>query len=64
MSCRVFGMVLTTKTQKGLKTKFDWKMSFPVFYPILNNKITMRVWHETGGLYRNTFLANVPEHPD
>lgn len=64
VSARVFGMVQTTKVQKGLKCAFKAKMSFPVYYPILNNKITIRLWHETGGLYRNTFLANIPELPD
>lgn len=35
----------------------------PVFYPIMNDKITMRVWHKRYGLNANMYIANVPEHP-
>ena len=36
---------------------------FPVYYPILNNKVTIRVWYETNALARNIYIANIPEHP-
>ena len=32
-------------------------------YPILNDKITMRVWHRRHGAYANMYIANIPEHP-
>ena len=32
-------------------------------YPILNDKITMRIWHKMPGLKANQFIANIPEHP-
>ena len=35
-----------------------------MFYPILNNKIIVRVWHYTGAVTRNVFIANVPEYPE
>lgn len=31
--------------------------------PILNDKITVRIWSQNSGLSANTFIANVPEHP-
>lgn len=36
---------------------------FPVTYPILNDKITVRIWSKNGGFSANTFIANIPEHP-
>lgn len=33
-------------------------------YPVMNDKITIRVWHRRKGLSPNMFIANVPEQPD
>lgn len=63
VSARVFGCVLTTPVGRNNNPKFNAKLQFPIFYPILNNKITMRLWHKTGAMSANVFLANIPEHP-
>ena len=64
VSARVFGLVQTTKVCNGKNPKFQTKLSFPVYYPILNNKITVRVWHETNSFSRNVFIGNIPEFPE
>ena len=64
VSARVFGMVQTTKVVGKKNPKFEAKLSFPVYFPILNNKITIRVWHETNAVSRNVYIANIPEHPN
>lgn len=57
-------MVQTTKVIPKKSPKFECTMGFPVYYPILNNKITIRVWHETSAVTRNVYIANIPEHPN
>jgi len=63
VSARVNGAVLVTNAKRGAKGQFNAKLQYPIFYPILNNKITMRVWSKTGMVKANKFLANIPEHP-
>ena len=63
VSARVFGMVQCTKCRPNANPKFNAKLQFPIYYPILNNKITMRIWSQTGALSPNVFIANIPEHP-
>lgn len=63
VSARAFGCVLVTKTAHNGKPSFNAKLAFPIFYPILNDKITMRIWHKKPGLKANQFIANIPEHP-
>lgn len=63
VSARAFGMVLATKAGGKKDPRFDTKLSFPVYYPILNNKITVRVWNETTRVARNVYIGNIPEHP-
>ena len=36
---------------------------FPITYPILNDKIQMRLWSKVSGLSANHYIANIPEHP-
>jgi len=64
VSARVNGCVMITNVKGGQNAFFNSKLMFPIFYPVLNDKITMRVWHKTGGMTGNIFIANVPEHPD
>ena len=59
VSARVNGCVLVTKDKSN--GQFYAKLQFPIFYPILNNKITMRIWSKKSGA--NDFIANIPEHP-
>lgn len=62
ISARVFGSVLVTGAKSNPRGNYNMKLLFPVFYPILNDKITMRVWHKNN--YKaNIFIANIPEHP-
>ena len=64
ISMRVNGCVLTTKTQtKNANPQFYNRLQFPITYPILNDKITSRIWSKTDGLSPNIFIANIPEHP-
>lgn len=64
VSVRASGCVLITSAKNKPDSKWYAKINIPIFYPILNDKIIMRVWHKNGGLYPNTFLANIPEHPN
>jgi len=64
VSARVNGCVLTTKIVNANKTPlFQQKLLFPISAPILNEKITARIWSNNPGLTPNTFIANIPEHP-
>jgi hypothetical protein len=64
ISARVNGCVLTSKEiSKNNNPVFNSKMMFPITYPILNDKITMRVWSKTGGFSSNIYIGNIPEHP-
>lgn len=63
MSARVFGCVLTTQAVKNMKPKWYTKFQMPLMYPVMNDKITIRVWHRRRGLMPNMFIANVPEQP-
>ena len=40
---------------------FLQRLGFPVYLPILNDKITLRAWSE--GKSSETFISNLPEHP-
>ena len=63
VSVRVNGCVLTTKTGKKRDAIFNNKLEFPITYPILNDKITVRMWSKNSKFSANTFIANIPEHP-
>lgn len=63
VSARVNGCVLITNVKRNQNAAYHAKLQFPIYYPILNDKITMRVWHKTGGMSGNMFIANIPEHP-
>jgi len=64
VSARINGCVLTTAHKNNnANPKFNSKLQFPIFYPILNNKITMRIWSRHAGLKANMFIASIPEHP-
>jgi hypothetical protein len=42
---------------------FGARLSYPVFIPCLNDKITVRVWSQGTRTTADTFIANVPEFP-
>lgn len=64
ISCRVNGCVLTTKIMKeNQNPHFLQKLMFPITCPVLNDKITMRIWSKVSGFSANHYIANIPEHP-
>lgn len=63
VSARVNGLVLRTNKKTKVNSEWNQKLLFPIFYPVLNNKITVRIWSETGMMSKNEFIANIPEHP-
>ena len=63
VSARVNGLVLTSKFCQKQNPVFNSRMQFPITSPILNNKITMRLWSDGGTFSANPFIANIPEHP-
>ena len=64
ISVRVNGCVLTTRTINNSQTPlFNTMLQFPINYPILNDKITMRIWSRVSGFSPHHYIANIPEHP-
>lgn len=64
VSMRVNGCVLATKIVSGNSNPlFNNRLQFPITYPILNDKITTRIWSKTGSFAPDIFIANIPEHP-
>jgi hypothetical protein len=35
---------------------------FPVYFPLLNDKIVMRIWDKRRGM-PDVFIGNIPENP-
>jgi hypothetical protein len=64
VSARVNGIVQITGVRSNVNPKFNTKLQFPIYYPILNDKITMRIWSKQSGLSKNIYIANIPEHPN
>ena len=65
ISARVNGCVLTSRTAANTSNPiFNSKSMFPLTYPILNDKITMRIWSDCKGLSPNIYIGNLPEHPN
>jgi hypothetical protein len=62
ISVRVSGCVQTTRVIKdNFSPIYNARMCFPVHTPLLNDKITVRLWSKTNG--PDIFIANVPEYP-
>ena len=61
VSARVMGLVQRTKNVKNNNhPAFNQKMLFPCYYPILNDKILLRIWNYKSNL-SDEFIGNVPE---
>jgi len=45
VSVRASGCVLITNAKTKASSTWYSKIQIPIFYPVLNDKITMRVWH-------------------
>ncbi|EAR93381.2 C2 domain protein (macronuclear) [Tetrahymena thermophila SB210] len=64
IACRVGSNVLRTMTVKNSqKPNFQTKMVFPVFFPVYNDKIVIRVW-DSRTLRSDNFIAAIPEKPN
>ena len=63
VSARVSGCVLTTSSKLNANPTFYTKLKFPIFYPVLNDRITMRIWAHRKA-QSNVFIASIPEHPN
>jgi hypothetical protein len=62
LSVRVGNTILRTQTiEKNQKPKFSTRMVFPVHFPIMNDKVVMKLWDQK--LLGDIFIANVPENP-
>jgi len=63
VSCRVGGNVLTSEIVKNSqKPVYSARMKFPLFYPILNDRIVIRVW-DNRRMLSNIYIGSVPEVP-
>lgn len=47
---------------KNISPIFLQKMMFPVYYPVLNDKIVLRMWHSEERS-SDQFIGNIPEVP-
>ena len=62
ISVRVGDTILRTPTvENNQKPVYSTRMVFPVHFPIMNDKIVMKVWDQH--VLGDTFIANVPENP-
>lgn len=54
VSCRANGFVMTSKhVANNQGPAFNSKINIPITYPILNDKITMRIWSDSSGMKAN-----------
>jgi Ca2+-dependent lipid-binding protein len=61
VSCRVGGIVLASEVVKNSqKPVYSARMMFPLYYPVLNDKITIRVWDKRR-LLSDIYIASIPE---
>jgi hypothetical protein len=63
ISVRVSGFVQTTRViEENFNPNYNARLCFPVYTPIFNDKITIRLWSRNYS-GSDTFIANVPEYP-
>lgn len=55
-------MLRTNKIEANQKPKFSTRFKYPVSFPLLNDKIVMKCWHERSFI-SDIFMANIPENP-
>jgi hypothetical protein len=61
---RASGVVQATRvTEQNMNPIYNARLCFPVYTPIFNDKIVIRVWTQNSGMKADTFIANVPEYP-
>ena len=57
-------MVLrTNKIESNQKPRFSARLRYPVTFPLSNDKIVMKCWHEGTFMSPDVFIANAPENP-
>ncbi len=62
ISCRAIGLVQKTKTVKNNNNPlYNQKILFPCYFPVLNEKIILRMWHSN---IQDDFIADIPEKPE
>lgn len=62
LSVRVGNTILRTQTvEKNQKPKFSTRLVFPVHFPLMNDKVVMKLWDQAA--LGDIFIANVPENP-
>ena len=62
VSCRAVGLVHKTKTIKNnVNPLYNQKLLFPCYFPVLNEKILLRMWHSNT---KDDFIADIPEYPE
>lgn len=52
--------MVTQVIENSQKPVFNTRMQFPVSFPVMHDKIVMRVW-DKGRVLADTFIARVPE---
>ena len=62
ISCRAVGLVHKTKTVTNNSNPiYNQKLMFPCYFPVLNEKIILRIWHSST---QDVFIADIPEKPE
>lgn len=63
VSVRASGFVQITRViEENFNPMYNARLCFPVYAPVLNDKVTIRVWSQNKRT-QDTFIANVPEYP-
>jgi Ca2+-dependent lipid-binding protein len=63
LSAKVAGYLQTTPVIEGTqKPKFSTRIMFPVYFPLMNDKIILKLWDKRK-LMQDVFIGNVPENP-
>ena len=64
ISVRCVGHLLTTHVVENTrKPVFNTKMQFPITFPLMHDKIVMRIW-DKNRIMADTFIARIPEKPE
>lgn len=63
ISVRASGSVQATRViEENFSPIYNARLCFPVFAPIMNDKVTIRMWSKNRRT-ADTFVANIPEYP-
>ena len=63
VSVECAGIILRTPTvPASISPSWNTKLSFPIFYPILNDKIVVRIWDQNK-FSPDKLISCIPERP-